>query len=193
MNNKVIFIFLITLSCATQASHAANISWHEITKHGDYQSLQTLINNDLENINTPDEDGLTPLHYAAYFSHLECIDILLQHGAKVNALNRYECTPLHLAAGKKSIDCLKLLVEHGATINHQDIDLWTPLHKAAVWGQLECVQYLVEKGANIFATTNTDQTPKEIATTKGHQNVADYLQLRENLTEINNYWNANYE
>ncbi len=193
MKAKFIFIFLMALSCATHATPASIISWHEITSKGDFQSLQTLINNDIENINTEDEDGLTPLHYAAFFGHLECINILLQHGANVNSLNKYECTPLHLTVGRKSVACIELLIEHGATLNHKDIDLWTPLHKAAIWGHLESIQYLVEKGADIFATTINGKTPKEIALSTGHQDVYDYLQLRENLTVINNYWNSNYE
>ncbi len=48
-----------------------------------------------------DEDGLTPLHYAARYSHLQVVKLLVERGADVNARAEDGITPLHFAARYK--------------------------------------------------------------------------------------------
>lgn len=45
------------------------------------------------------------MHWAAYKGHIETVEILLQHGADINAKDRNQYTPLHVAAasGKLTI------------------------------------------------------------------------------------------
>ena len=47
-------------------------------------------------VNAKDDEGLTPLHYAAYYSHKETVELLITEGADLNAKS-YGETPLDLA------------------------------------------------------------------------------------------------
>lgn len=42
--------------------------------------------------------GWTPLHLASYFGHKSMMELLLDNGADINALNNDGDTPLHKAA-----------------------------------------------------------------------------------------------
>jgi hypothetical protein len=44
--------------------------------------------------------GVTPLHVACYHGNVECVGVLLGHGANKNAVDRLQATPAHYAAAK---------------------------------------------------------------------------------------------
>lgn len=56
--------------------------------------------------NHPDSSNNTPLHYAAGAGFIECIDVLIRHGAKVNADNIWKCKPITIA----------MLMNHSGTV-----------------------------------------------------------------------------
>lgn len=49
-------------------------------------------------VNRPMNNGLHPLHYAAYTDNIECVELLLNHGANVNVTDDIGYTPIHLTA-----------------------------------------------------------------------------------------------
>ena len=50
------------------------------------------------NINEKNKEFLAPLHIAADKSHIDVLEVLLKHGAKVNILDCLGQTALHRAA-----------------------------------------------------------------------------------------------
>ena len=62
-------------------------------------------------VNAKDEDGLTPLHYAAYCGHNEIAELLIAKGADVNAKDNAGTTTLDWAKYKSEI--ADLLRKHG--------------------------------------------------------------------------------
>ncbi len=72
--------------------------------------------------------------------------------------------PAHVAAYNGDIEHLKLLVEHGVVhINERDERGATLAHKAAGQGHLAIIQWLIEMGASMDLTTQSGETPKDIA------------------------------
>ncbi|HMW02811.1 MAG TPA: ankyrin repeat domain-containing protein, partial [Acidobacteriota bacterium] len=57
-------------------------------------------------VNCPDNEGNTPLHFAAKGKNLKNVKILLDHGAKTNLKNKLGETPLDLAWFKEMVDLL---------------------------------------------------------------------------------------
>ena len=53
--------------------------------------------------NHPDSSSNTPLHYAAGFGWKECVDLLIAHGANINANNSWKVTPITIAMMKNNI------------------------------------------------------------------------------------------
>jgi len=58
--------------------------------------------------------GLVPLHNACSYGHFEVTEMLLKHGALVNAMDLWQFTPLHEAASKSRVEVCSLLLSHGA-------------------------------------------------------------------------------
>ena len=54
--------------------------------------------------------GLVALHNACSYGHLEVAELLIQHGANVNAVDVWKYTPLHEAASKGKYDICRLLL-----------------------------------------------------------------------------------
>ena len=64
---------------------------------GDATVVRTLIARKAD-VNAPQNDGATALHWAAFRSNLELAEILLQAGANPKAANREGATPLWLSS-----------------------------------------------------------------------------------------------
>lgn len=89
--------------------------------------------------------GWTPLICACSNSRIECIKILLEHGACVNAQDEFGITPLMLACFNNNIECVKILLEHKKIkITLPDMCGKTALDIAKSLNHTECVKLLLE-------------------------------------------------
>ena len=72
------------------------------------------------------------MHKATFNGHKDVVELLLAHGAEINAANnKYGATPLHLAAQEGYKGVAELLLARGAEVNAKDKDGETPLYIAA--------------------------------------------------------------
>ena len=93
------------------------------------------------NINDPQADGTTALHWAAHWNDLESFTLLLGAGANAKAVNRYGATPLSEAAAAGNPAMIEALLKAGADPNTlTTADGETVLMTAARAGQLEAVK-----------------------------------------------------
>jgi cytohesin len=109
-------------------------------------------------VNSKDNTGTTPLHYALGCSPKggldslkegwkEVAELLLAKGADINAQGYYWWTPLHFAVKNNSKEAVELLLSKGADVNLKDIDDRTPLYYAGKAGNKEIEKLLLSKGA----------------------------------------------
>ncbi|KAJ5691751.1 hypothetical protein N7462_001174 [Penicillium macrosclerotiorum] len=75
------------------------------------------------------------------------LEVLLQQGTTVDALDNHARSPLHCAAQHNLVTSTKLLLAAGASVNLQDNTLRTPLHEAVLYGNIAVVEVLLESGA----------------------------------------------
>ena len=66
-------------------------------KNADVEQARTLIGKGVD-VNAPQADGATALHWAVHRNNLQVADLLIRAGAKVNAVNDLGATPLWLSA-----------------------------------------------------------------------------------------------
>jgi uncharacterized protein len=103
-------------------------------------------------VNVPQVDGTTALHWAVRADDLETADLLIRAGANVSAANREGVTPLMLAATNGSARMLDKLIKAGANPNTSLSKFGdTALMLTARTGSLEAAKVLIDNGANVDA------------------------------------------
>lgn len=116
-------------------------------------------------VNLPDRHGTTPLHHAlGYGSPQSVIELLLAHGADINAISQFG-SPLHFAVGQPDKVCL--LLSHGADVNVKGRNGNTPLHVAASNGDIDGARILLRNGADINVRNAEGETPMTLALAQG--------------------------
>jgi len=128
----------------------------DAVQHGDAQRVQALLKSKVD-VNAPQPDGATALHWAAYRSDAVSMAALIGAGAHVNARNNYGVTPLALAADQGNVAVLDLLLKAGANPN-APINFVnsgeTPLMHAARSAKVDAIRSLVRAGADVNAQEN---------------------------------------
>ena len=126
-------------------------------------------------VNAPQPDGTTALHWAAYHNDTDTAELLVQAGADVNARNRYGIPPLSLACTNGSGALIGLLLGAGAEANAVLEGGETVLMTAARTGNLESVEALLAGGADVNARERNAQTALMWAAAEGHAPVVGAL------------------
>lgn len=98
---------------------------------------------------------------------LPTVELLLQHGAEVNARDEDGITPLILAASNDTLNLTPLLLAHGADPNIQDADGFTALYTAVTSTTAKItLPELLAHGANLNLRTKAGLTPLQLARQK---------------------------
>src|SRR4030095_4498107 len=79
-------------------------------------SIRSLLKRTVD-VNAPQVDGMTALHWATYQDDIEVAKLLVDAGANVRAENRYGVTALSLACQNGNTALVELLLEAGANPN----------------------------------------------------------------------------
>jgi ankyrin repeat protein len=102
-------------------------------------------------VNAPDVDGMTALHWAAHWNDLETAILLIRSGANAKAANRYGVTPLHEACTVGNVALIEALLKAGADPNAAFGEGEIPLMTAARTGNVDAVRMLLTFGAQVDA------------------------------------------
>ena len=115
------------------------------------QSVRSLLQKKAD-VNAPQVDGTTALHWAVRYDDLDTADVLIRSGARVSTANREGVTPLQLAAMNGSASMIDKLLKAGADANAALTPSGdTALMMAARTGTPEAITVLLEAGANVNA------------------------------------------
>ncbi len=105
-------------------------TFHSAAAKGNVKAIERLYNEG-ENINEPDDMGVTPLIHAITFNQKESLLALLKAGADVNVGDTaFGNTPLHHAIAQGSISFTRILLEKGADVALHNQGGKTPLDLA---------------------------------------------------------------
>lgn len=105
------------------------------------------------------------LHTAVKQNDVAQVAKILQEGADVNQLDKFNHTPLHYA----NVDTAKLLLDADADVNARQTDRpsgdygCTPLHYAAEDNNIELIKLLIAHGANVNMATERGWTALHMA------------------------------
>ena len=129
---------------------ADSASLVDAIKSGNTASVRALLKTRV-NVNAPESDGMTALHWAVRGNDIETARLLIRAGANAKAANRYGVTPLSLAALNGNAAIAELLIKAGADPNAASPEGETPVMTAARAGGAEVVNVLAAHGANLNA------------------------------------------
>ncbi|XP_042483420.1 integrin-linked protein kinase 1-like isoform X1 [Macadamia integrifolia] len=94
-----------------RVSRTSLILWY--AHQNDAAGVRKLLEEDRSLVNARDYDSRTPLHVAAIHGWIDIAKCLLEHGADVNAEDRWNKTPLADAEGAKKYSMIELLKSYG--------------------------------------------------------------------------------
>ncbi|KAJ1097173.1 hypothetical protein NDU88_002299 [Pleurodeles waltl] len=145
--------------------------YHQAAVDGYLDLLKEATRKDL---NTTDEDGMTPTLLAAYHGHLEVLELVCSRGGNPDKCDIWGNTSLHHAAANGHVHCVSFLVNFGANIFVLDNDLRTPLDAAVSRDRNECVAIL-----DRAATNQNTVNPKKVARLKEQAKKDAKRQIKE--------------
>ena len=123
----LISIFWFTFGISLNADSA---SLADAVEKGETFQIQALLSKDID-VNEPQIDGMTALHWAAEQDNTELSKLLIDRGANATAPNRYGVTPLYLACVNGNGDIVQQLLEAGADPNTKIVGNETALMTAS--------------------------------------------------------------
>jgi ankyrin repeat protein len=140
----------LALLCAAGASAAARSPVADAAMNGDMAAVRKLIAQKAD-VNLPQVDGGTALHWAVYRDDLALADLLLGAKANVKGANRVGMTPLAMAALYGNPAMIDRLLKAGADAKELSPNGETTVMFAARNGNPQAVKLLIEAGADVNA------------------------------------------
>ena len=167
--------FSIALSLAGVSSAAVSPVADAAMK-GDKGTVRTLLQQ-RANVNAPQIDGTTALHWAVQSNDLEMADVLIRAGANVSTPNSASATPLLLASINGNAAMIEKLIKAGADPNAALTKTGdTALMMTARTGRIDAVRVLLDHAAQVNAKESWgDTTPLMWAVSQRHTDVVKLL------------------
>ena len=172
---KTIAPFLVAILLSA-ASYAGTSDVADAAMNRDPAALRGLLAKKAD-VNAPQTDGTTALHWAVHYEDVALVDELLRAGANVAVANREGATPFYLASITGNPVIIDKLLKHGVDVNgtvlrHGE----TPLMFAARTGRPDAVKLLLETGAQVNAKETLRETTAVMwAAEQGHAEVIKLL------------------
>ena len=172
LSGFVIFVIVVNFVTPRAASRSEVA---DAAARGDITAVRALIAQK-DDVNAPQADGATALHWAVFKSNRELVDILIKAGANPKAANREGSTPLWLASVNGDAAMIDALLTAGADPNETLPLGRTPLMTAARTGNVAALKVLVDRGADVNAKeTARGTTPLMWAADEGHPAAMKFL------------------
>uniref|UniRef100_A0A3B5LMX4 Ankyrin repeat domain 24 n=1 Tax=Xiphophorus couchianus TaxID=32473 RepID=A0A3B5LMX4_9TELE len=120
-----------------------------------------------------DAEGKSRFHLCASRGRLDCLEVIISHGADVSVTDG-AFSALHLAAKNSQHECLKRLLQERLAVDCTDGIGRTPLHHA-ISGCLSSTETLWDFKANLDVQDNDGATPLILAAQMSRVELCDFL------------------
>jgi len=146
----LICIGVLLFAAACSAASAGGDDLIRAVKAGDTAAVSTLMKQGAD-VNAPEANGTTPLHWAVYQQDAELVKLLLAAHAKVSVVNQFGSTPMQEAAVAGNAAIIKMLLAAGADVESANAEGQTALMVVARTGNIDAAKALLIAGAKVNA------------------------------------------
>jgi ankyrin repeat protein len=175
MRTATVIVAMAVMNAALVIAAGADARLIKAVRGKDAATVRTLIKQRVD-VNAPQGDGATALHWAAHIDDLTIADLLIRAGARAGVANENGFTPLHLACTNRNGAMVERLLSAGADANAAAINGETVLMTCARSGEPRAVKALLVKGArpNVKEKAHS-QTALMWAAAQRHPEVTELL------------------
>ncbi len=156
----------ISQSSSPLADLAEYQQWNEIQSKG----IQAF-----KDVDAPQPDGMTALHWAIKHQRHDIAQLLLDAGANPSAKNRYGVTALAIACTQGDQKSARMLLKANADVSAVGPGDATPLMIASRQGDPLIVEMLIQAGSPVNAVDCNGQSALMWASAAGNANAVDTL------------------
>jgi ankyrin repeat protein len=163
-----VMLCAVTLIAAGNV-HAASSALADAAMKKNAAAVRSLLEQKAD-VNAPQADGATALHWAVRWDDLEMADLLIRAGADVHARNRLGVTPLYLACINGNAVMIGKLLDSGVDSNAALSEPGeTPLMLVSRTGNTQALRVLLDHRADVNARdASKQQTALMYAAAEGH-------------------------
>ncbi|UCC39738.1 MAG: ankyrin repeat domain-containing protein [Candidatus Aminicenantes bacterium] len=149
MCHKKIIVAVILLVLFLFVTQAFSNEIHQAAMKGDLAGVKKILAKKPDSVNSKDEDGKTPLHFAVQSGNKEVAEFLFAQGADINAKDAKGNTPLHSALAHKRADIARFLLSKGADVKIKAADGTPVIVIALMRGLKELVVPILDYGQDV--------------------------------------------
>ena len=167
---------VLAFAAISVAAGGSDVPLADAAKHADWGAVRALLEQGAD-VDIPQADGTTALHWAAYWDDGDSTDRLIRAGADVNVANELGVTPLWTACENGSAAMVRRLLQAGADPNVALPSGEALLMTAARTGSADVVEQLLDRGADVNAKEHAygGQTALMWAVAQQHPDAVEVL------------------
>jgi ankyrin repeat protein len=152
-----------------------DVDFLEAVHQGNEHILTGLLSKSKIWLSVKDSSGRSALHIAVIAGHPVVVELLLGHGAEVNALDKADNTALHIAVIAEYPMVVELLLSHGANVNALDKSGNSALHYAFRKDHDDIVKLLLQPGVELNVLDSSGKSALHYASQAGHEGAVKLL------------------
>ena len=134
-----------------------------LARIGDIKSLQVLTNMPRIELDCVDDEGRSPLCYAAIGGHVSALQLLEKYGASIDRVDSAGRSPLLLSSFFGQLNSVHYLLSSGADVFHRDYQGRTVLHYSVFSHNPKVTSLLLNSSLKMAVNVWKKQAPKTSA------------------------------
>jgi uncharacterized protein len=155
-------------------SPAGLTAFHLAAQNGFTEACEMLLARADALLEKRDASGRTALVHATTLGRLNIVNLLVQHGANVNTIDKWNQSPLFYAAFNRHVEITECLLTAGADVNATDNKGHGALMAAVHNNNTALLQLLLAHGADVTVTDYNGHNALTKAADKGYVPMMEY-------------------
>ena len=163
MKKASVFIPVLVVFLAVPSLLGANQVLLRAFENGETVEILKILEADAQQLKADLGEGMTPLHYAAYYGNVPVFDYSLKHGLDLNAKDRRGLTPVWFTVSGRRPEMLRKLIALGADLSVKNPQGDNLLFRAILTRDAELVGILLDNGFEPVQKNAYNMTPVDSA------------------------------